>query len=141
MVTDAEEDLATFLENNPTAREEYQKYHKLSVDPRITTVGRFLRKYSLDELPQLWNVLKGEMSLVGPRAYMVSEREEIGDFADIILRVHPGMTGWWQVMGRQTTSFSRRLRMDEYYISNWSPWMDLYIIYKTIWVVIQGTGT
>ncbi len=141
MITDAEEELKTFLENNPEAREEYKKYHKLSVDPRITKIGRFLRKYSLDELPQLWNVLQGDMSLVGPRAYMPSELDEIGDFTNIILRVHPGMTGWWQVMGRHNTSFVRRLRMDEYYISNWSLWMDLYIFYKTFWVVIQGTGT
>jgi Undecaprenyl-phosphate galactose phosphotransferase WbaP len=141
MITNAEEELKTFLENNPEAREEYQKYHKLSVDPRITKIGRFLRKYSLDELPQLWNVLRGEMSLVGPRAYMPSEADEIGDFTRLILRVRPGMTGWWQVMGRHNTSFVRRLRMDEYYISNWSLWMDLYIFYKTFWVVIQGTGT
>jgi len=141
MVTNAEEELKTFLENNPKARGEYKKYHKLSVDPRITIIGRFLRKYSLDELPQLWNVLRGEMSLVGPRAYMPSELEEIGDFTEPILRVRPGMTGWWQVMGRHNTSFVRRLRMDEYYISNWSLWMDLYIIYKTLWVVIRGTGT
>jgi len=141
MTTNAEEELITFLENNPEAREEYEKYHKLSVDPRITKIGRILRKYSLDELPQLWNVLRGEMSLVGPRAYMPSELHEIGDFTGLILIVRPGMTGWWQVMGRHNTSFARRLRMDEYYISNWSLWMDLYIIYKTFWVVLQGTGT
>jgi lipopolysaccharide/colanic/teichoic acid biosynthesis glycosyltransferase len=74
------------------------RHHKLSNDPRITRVGRWLRKYSLDELPQLWNVLKGEMSLVGPRAYMPNERDEIGPYSDIILRIRPGLTGWWQVM-------------------------------------------
>lgn len=113
----------------------------MSDDPRITKIGRFLRKYSLDEFPQLWNVLRGEMSLIGPRAYMPSELDDIGEFTEIILRVRPGMTGWWQVMGRHTTTFQARLKMDEYYISNWSLWMDLYIFYKTYWVVIQGTGT
>jgi len=141
MVNNAEAELKTYLENNPEAREEYKQYHKLSGDPRITKVGKFIRKYSLDELPQLFNVLRGEMSLIGPRAYMPSEIDEIGNFTEIILRVHPGMTGWWQVMGRHTTTFQYRLRMDEYYISNWSLWMDLYIFYKTFWVVIHGTGT
>jgi len=141
MINNAEHELKSYLENNPEAKREYERFHKLSDDPRITKMGKILRKYSLDELPQLWNVLWGSMSLIGPRAYMPSELDEIGDFTNIILRVHPGMTGWWQVMGRHTTTFQARLRMDEYYISNWSLWMDLYIFYKTIWVVIQGTGT
>ena len=141
MVKNAEEILDTYLNNNPEAYAEYKEFHKLNDDPRITGLGKFLRKYSLDELPQLWNVLRGDMSLVGPRAYMPSELEDIGDFTDNILRVRPGMTGWWQVMGRHTTTFQARLRMDEYYISNWSLWMDLYIFYKTIWVVFGGTGT
>ena len=141
MVNDAEEKLKLILENDLEARQEYQTYHKLSNDPRITKIGNLLRKYSLDELSQLWNVLRGEMSLIGPRAYMPSEADEIGDYIDIILRIRPGMTGWWQVMGRQNTTFSHRLRMDEYYISNWSLWMDLYIFYNTFWVVISGTGS
>jgi len=141
MVINAEEKLESILENDLEARQEYQRYHKLSHDPRITKIGYLLRKYSLDELAQLWNVLRGEMSLIGPRAYMPSEADEIGDYLDIILRIRPGMTGWWQVMGRQNTTFSQRLRMDEYYISNWSLWMDLYIVYRTIWVVLSGTGT
>lgn len=141
MVKNAEEKLNVYLDNNPEAYAEYKEFHKLSDDPRITKVGKFLRKFSLDELPQLWNVLRGDMSLIGPRAYMPSEFDDIGDFSDIILSVRPGMTGWWQVMGRQKTAFQVRLRMDEYYISNWSFWMDLYIFYKTFWVVIRGTGT
>lgn len=141
MVKDADESLKELLENNPQARREYEIFHKLSDDPRITRVGRWLRKYSLDELPQLWNVIKGEMSLVGPRAYMPEELEDMGRYVDLILKVRPGMTGWWQVMGRQNTTFQTRLRMDEYYLSNWSLWMDIYIFYKTIWVVLSGTGT
>ena len=141
MVKNAEKKLKVYLENNPEAYAEYKEFHKLNNDPRITRIGKFLRKFSLDELPQLWNVLRGDMSLIGPRAYMPSELDEIGDYADIIFRVRPGMTGWWQVMGRQKTAFQARLRMDEYYISNWSLWMDLYIFYKTFWVVVRGTGT
>jgi len=141
MVKDAEEKLQQLLETDPRARQEYSLYHKLENDPRITRVGKYLRKFSLDELPQLWNVLRGEMSLIGPRAYMPAELDDIGDYLDVILKVRPGMTGWWQVMGRHNTTFENRLRMDEYYISNWSLWMDLYIFYKTFWVVIQGTGT
>ncbi|MCJ7623965.1 MAG: undecaprenyl-phosphate galactose phosphotransferase WbaP [Anaerolineaceae bacterium] len=141
MVNSADDILKDYLEEDPKAMAEYREFHKLSKDPRITRVGGFLRKYSLDELPQLWNVLRGDMSLIGPRAYLPSEMDDIGGFTEIIHRVRPGMTGWWQVMGRHTTTFQYRLRLDEYYISNWSLWMDLYIIYKTFWVVIQGTGT
>lgn len=141
MIKDADKRLREILESNPEVRREYEIYHKLSDDPRITWIGRLLRKYSLDELPQLWNVIKGEMSLVGPRAYMPEELNDMGKYADLILKVRPGMTGWWQVMGRQNTTFQTRLRMDEYYLSNWSLWMDLYIFYKTIWVVLSGTGT
>lgn len=140
MVLNAETRLAGMLQQNPHAKAEYETYHKLENDPRVTRVGRFLRKFSLDELPQLWNVLKGEMSLSGPRAYMPVELDKMGDYAPIILRVAPGMTGWWQVLGRHTTTFQKRLEMDEYYISNWSLWMDGYIFLKTIFVVLSGSG-
>lgn len=140
MVVDAEARLQEILARDPAARAQYEKYHKLESDPRITRVGRWLRKFSLDELPQLLNVLRGEMSLVGPRAYMPSELEAMGSYAEIILRVHPGMTGWWQVQGRHRTTFQQRLQMDEYYISNWSLWMDIFILLKTVWVVISGQG-
>jgi Undecaprenyl-phosphate galactose phosphotransferase WbaP len=141
MVVDAEERLQTLLEQDPQAWLEYQRHHKLEDDPRVTRVGRWLRKFSLDELPQLWNVLRGDMSLVGPRAYMPSELDDMGDYAELILRVKPGLTGWWQVMGRQQTTFQRRLEMDQYYISNWSLWLDVYVLLKTCWVVVRGTGT
>ena len=94
----------------------------------------------MDELPQIWNVLIGEMSLSGPRAYMPVELDEMGSYAPIILRVTPGMTGWWQVLGRHNTTFEKRLQMDEYYISNWSLWMDIYISLKMVFVVLSGNG-
>jgi Undecaprenyl-phosphate galactose phosphotransferase WbaP len=140
MVLDAEGKLQQLLQNNPIAKEEYVKFHKLENDPRVTRIGRILRKFSLDELPQLWNVIKGEMSLSGPRAYMSTELDNMGSYSDTILRVNPGMTGWWQVLGRHQTSFQKRLQMDEYYISNWSLWMDTYIFLKTILVVFFGKG-
>jgi len=140
MVVDAETHLKELLKTDEDARIEYETYHKLANDPRITRVGRWLRKFSLDELPQIINVVRGEMSLVGPRAYMLSELDDIGEYAPIILRVKPGMTGWWQVLGRHNTSFQKHLEMDEYYISNWSLWMDIYILLKTVQVVLQGNG-
>ncbi len=140
MVVDAEQKLHALLENDAKAREQYKKYHKLDDDPRITKLGSLIRRYSIDELPQLWNVFRGEMSLSGPRAYMPAELDEMGDYAGTILRVLPGMTGWWQVLGRHTTTFENRLKMDEYYISNWSLWMDAYIFMKTIFVVLRGDG-
>lgn len=140
MVVDADRQLQALLQNDPRARDEYAHYHKLRRDPRITRAGRWLRRFSLDELPQLWNVLRGEMSLVGPRAYLPSELSDMGAYAETILRVRSGMTGWWQVLGRHNTTFQRRLEMDEYYISNWSLWMDFYILLKTIGVILRGKG-
>ena len=126
--------------SNPAANQEYQIYHKLANDPRVTRVGRFLRKFSLDELPQIWNILSGDLSLVGPRAYLPSECEEMGAYASLILRISPGLTGWWQVMGRHSTTFEERLRLDEYYLSNWSLWLDVFIIIKTVWIILSGKG-
>ncbi len=141
MVVDAETRLSELLQEDSKASQEYQKHHKLANDPRITRVGRFLRKFSLDELPQLWHVLNGEMSLVGPRAYLISEFHDMGDSANLILQIRPGVTGWWQVMGRHNTTFQHRLQLDEYYLSNWSLWLDIYIVMKTGWVVFSGQGT
>jgi Undecaprenyl-phosphate galactose phosphotransferase WbaP len=140
MIDGAEDKLTEMLQSDPVMQAEYLEYHKLEKDPRVTKLGYFLRKFSLDELPQFWNVLKGEMSLSGPRAYMPSELENMGSYAAMIFRVRPGITGWWQVLGRHQTSFQKRLQMDEYYISNWSLWMDAYITIRTIFVIITGKG-
>lgn len=140
MVLDADQRLQVLLDSDPAASAMYKSHHKLIMDPRVTRVGRFIRRFSIDEFPQLINVLKGEMSLSGPRAYLPSELDEMGSYAATILRVNPGMTGWWQVLGRHSTSFQKRLQMDEYYISNWSIWMDVYVYLKTVGVVIFGKG-
>ena len=140
MVTDAEDKLQRMLEDNAGLREEYLKYHKLRDDPRVTRVGRFLRKTSLDELPQLWNVLRGEMSLVGPRPYLPRESEEIGSAQEEILRTPPGITGPWQVAGRNHTSFEERVQMDAYYVRDWSVWLDLIILARTVESVVFGRG-
>ena len=119
---------------------EWQRDQKLKNDPRVTPVGRFLRKTSLDELPQLWNVLKGEMSLVGPRPIVQAEIEKYGQCFRNYARVRPGITGLWQVSGRNNTTYDQRISFDEYYVRNWSVWLDLYILVKTISVVITGYG-
>lgn len=140
MYDQADEMLHDLLERDPAAKQEYETYHKLTNDPRVTRVGKVFRRYSLDELPQLFNVLKGDMNLIGPRSYLPRELPTMGKSARIILKVKPGLTGWWQVMGRNATSFRERLHLDEYYISNWSIWLDIYIMIKTVWVLINGKG-
>lgn len=140
MYRDAEDVLQKLLAEDPEMREEYATYHKLRHDPRVTRVGRLIRKWSLDEVPQLWNVLKGEMSLVGPRAYMPKELPKMQEREPIILRARPGITGLWQVNGRNDVSFSERLAMDVYYVRNWSLWFDLYIMARTVLVVFGGKG-
>jgi Undecaprenyl-phosphate galactose phosphotransferase WbaP len=140
MVPDAESLLHELLAENEDAREEYRKYHKLRHDPRVTRVGRFLRKTSLDELPQLWNVLRGEMSLVGPRPYLPRESADIGVTQDEILRVTPGITGPWQVAGRNRSSFGERVEMDVSYVSDWSVWLDLVLLVRTSACVLFSRG-
>lgn len=136
MVPDAEGLLQRMLAEDAGLREEYMKYHKLRHDPRVTYVGRFLRKTSLDELPQLWNVLRGEMSLVGPRPYLPRESEDIGETQGEILRVTPGITGPWQVAGRNHTSFGERVEMDAHYVREWSVWLDLVLLTRTVWCLL-----
>jgi Undecaprenyl-phosphate galactose phosphotransferase WbaP len=140
MYENAEGKLQDVLAADPVVNQEYQTYHKLVNDPRVTKVGKFFRRYSLDEMPQFINVLKGDMNLIGPRSYLPRELPIMGTFAKVILKVKPGITGWWQVMGRNATSFKDRLQLDEYYISNWSIWLDIYIMIKTAWVLIRGEG-
>ncbi len=138
---DGEKRLQEVLEREPQLRAEYETYHKLAVDPRVTRVGRFLRKFSLDELPQLWNVLLGDMSLVGPRPYLAREIPEMKTREAIVLRVKPGITGIWQVSGRNASTFEERVHMDVAYVRGWSPWLDIYIMARTIPVVLGGTGS
>ncbi len=140
MAPNAEILLKKYLEDNPEFREEWEKNHKLYNDPRITCVGRFLRKTSLDELPQLINVLIGNMSLVGPRPIVADEIERYGEVYLNYSAVKPGVTGLWQISGRNLTTYEQRVWYDNYYVTNWSLWMDLWILARTIPVVIRGYG-
>ncbi|MFQ6083213.1 MAG: undecaprenyl-phosphate galactose phosphotransferase WbaP [Candidatus Aminicenantia bacterium] len=141
MYKDEDLKLNEYLEKNPATKKEWNKYQKLkSFDPRVTRVGKFLRKYSLDELPQLFNVLKGEMSLVGPRPYLLREMKIIGQRHRMISKVKPGITGLWQVSGRNILPFKERLSLDEYYIRNWSLWLDIVILLKTIKALAKREG-
>jgi Undecaprenyl-phosphate galactose phosphotransferase WbaP len=140
MVVDAEEQLEIMLESNPKIREEWEATHKLKNDPRVTAIGRFLRRTSFDEFPQLINILKGEMSLVGPRPVVKDEVEKYGEDFDRIFSVKPGLTGLWQVSGRSDTNYAERVAFDTYYLQSWSVWLDLWILYKTFGVVLRGKG-
>jgi Undecaprenyl-phosphate galactose phosphotransferase WbaP len=140
MRVDGDELLQKALAEDATLREEWLSYRKLRHDPRITRVGRFLRKASLDELPQVWNVLRGEMSLVGPRPIVEEEVDTYGQNFSLYCRVTPGLTGLWQVSGRNTVSSCDRVRLDSYYVRNWSPWLDLHILARTAKVVLTGQG-
>ncbi|GBE01360.1 UDP-glucose:undecaprenyl-phosphate glucose-1-phosphate transferase [bacterium BMS3Bbin06] len=136
MHKDSEEILQQLIESNSVARKEWEQYWKITDDPRVTRIGKFLRKTSLDELPQIFNVLKGEMSLIGPRPYLIREKSAIEDKLDIITSVPPGITGLWQVSGRSNTTYPYRIRLDMWYIMNWSLWLDIFIILKTFKVVL-----
>ena len=140
MRENGDEILAQYLKQNPQEVEYFEKYHKYEHDPRITKLGDFLRRSSLDELPQLINVLKGEMSIVGPRPCAQYERKDMGEYADLILAVKPGITGLWQVSGRSDVDFATRAGMDAWYMKNWSIWNDIVIIIKTFKVVLVREG-
>lgn len=140
MYRNSQEMLAQILAENPEMRAEWERDRKFVNDPRITPFGRFLRKTSLDELPQLWNILAGEMSFVGPRPVTKEELEKYGSNAEFILSVTPGLSGMWQISGRSDTGYEERVTLDSYYIQNWSVWLDLWILIKTVWVVIKGKG-
>jgi len=132
--------LRDLLERSPEAAAEWAKDFKLRNDPRITPIGRFLRRTSLDELPQLWNVLKGEMSLVGPRPIVLEELARYGEYADYYLQSKPGITGVWQVSGRSDTTYEERVSMDAWYARNWSLSYDFIILVKTAAVLVIGKG-
>ena len=140
MCVDADAKLAELLANDPEARAEWERDFKLKNDPRITKSGAFLRKTSLDELPQLFNVLRGEMSLVGPRPIIQEELDRYGEFVDDYLMVKPGITGMWQVNGRSDTTYDERVQMDSWYVRNWSVWLDFMLLWRTIKAVVAGKG-
>ena len=140
MVPHAEEILDEMMEKDPKIREEYETNKKLEHDPRVTEIGEKIRRSSVDELPQLINVLKGEMSLVGPRPYLPREKEDMGKYYKTIVSCKPGLTGMWQTHGRSEAPFPQRLRYDDYYYRNWSIWLDLTILTKTFKTVNDSTG-
>jgi exopolysaccharide production protein ExoY len=140
MVDNAEQVLEELLSRDSVARAEWMRDQKLENDPRITPIGRFLRKSSLDELPQLINVLRGEMNLVGPRPIVVRELERYGTEKRHYLSVKPGMTGLWQVSGRNLTSYGQRVQLDRQYVIRRSIWLDINILVRTVWVVVSGHG-
>jgi len=140
MCIDAKEKLEELLQNNPEARAEWERDFKLKHDPRITKSGAFLRKTSLDELPQLFNVLKGEMSLVGPRPIIKAEMERYGEHIDDYLMVRPGIAGMWQCSGRNDIDYTERVHMDSWYVRNWSVWLDIMILWRTFKAVFAKKG-
>ncbi|HKR31864.1 MAG TPA: sugar transferase [Terriglobales bacterium] len=133
-------DADAVLVNDPALRRQFETNVKLVADPRVTSVGGFLRKFSLDELPQLVNVVKGQMSLVGPRMISPPELERYGEAKALLLSVRPGLTGYWQVYGRQRVDYAERVRMDVFYIQNWSLALDLKLLLLTPMRVLKGTG-
>jgi Undecaprenyl-phosphate galactose phosphotransferase WbaP len=140
MAVDADQQLQKLLETDSALREEWETNHKLHKDPRITGIGRILRRTSIDEFPQLINILKGEMSLVGPRPIVDEEVEKYGEDYNRVFSVKPGLTGLWQVSGRSNANYLDRVAYDIYYLQSWSVWLDLWIIFKTFGVVLIGKG-
>lgn len=140
MYADADERLKALLASDPAAAREWEASFKLANDPRVTLFGRFLRRTSLDELPQLFNVFAGDMSLIGPRPIVEKEIRYYGDAYRIFASVRPGITGLWQVSGRSDTGYSRRVALDTYYVLNWSPWLDLWILVRTVYAVLFMRG-
>lgn len=140
MIVGADKELRRHLKENPDAAEEYEKYKKLKDDPRITKFGTILRKTSLDEFPQFINVLKGEMSIVGPRPYLLKEKKDMGEYYEKIIKCKPGLTCIWQVSGRSNLSFEERLKLDMEYIENQSLALDLKLILKTFTKIFKSEG-
>ena len=140
MYLDGERRLRRYFLGNPQAEREYARYRKLTSDPRVTRIGKLLRATSIDELPQLLNVLKGEMSIVGPRPYTMDEVGKLGPAADILHLARPGITGFWQVSGRNQRTFRERIEMDCYYVRNYSIWLDAWVLYRTVLTVVLREG-
>ncbi len=140
MRPDSQTELEEILRIDPIAREEWEEQHKLERDPRVDRVGHLLRTTSLDELPQFWNVLRGDMSVVGPRPITQAEIEKYGPHFDEYASARPGLTGIWQISGRSDTSYERRVALDVSYVRNWSMLQDLRIVIRTISVVLLGRG-
>lgn len=141
MFLDGDVRLDSYLKEDQNAREEWEQFNKLKTyDPRVTKIGKILRRFSLDELPQILNILNGKMSLIGPRPYILEEFKEVESVKSIILQVKPGISGLWQTSGRSNLSFNERLILDEYYIRNWSFWLDIVILIKTIKAFSKGEG-
>jgi exopolysaccharide production protein ExoY len=141
MVVDSESRLRTLLDADPAAREEWELHRKLKSDPRITPLGSLLRNSSADELPQLINVIRGDMSLVGPRPVVSEELEHYGEHANLYLATRPGMTGSWQINGRSDVSYESRVALDAGYVRDWSLWTDLLILIRTVGAVIRQRGS
>ncbi|MGA8028534.1 MAG: sugar transferase [Bryobacteraceae bacterium] len=140
MWMNADEGLNDHLTKDPSLRQQWQSLNKLKNDPRVTPIGMFLRRFSLDELPQLWNIWIGDMSLVGPRPIVETEIEKYGQDYAAYERVRPGLTGLWQVSGRNDTTYQQRVDYDSYYVQNWSLWLDAKILARTVRAVISGVG-
>ena len=140
MIVNADKVLLKFIDNNPTLRSEWEVTQKIRNDPRMTKIGKLLRKFSLDEIPQLWNILKGEMSLVGPRPILEEQIDIYGSTYNLYITTSPGITGMWQISGRNHTTFKERAKWDKFYINNLSIFLDVYILIRTIWVVICCDG-
>jgi lipopolysaccharide/colanic/teichoic acid biosynthesis glycosyltransferase len=140
MCVNSAEVLEEYLARNPEARIEWNMTHKLRNDPRVTSIGSFLRRYSLDELPQLWNVLAGQMSLVGPRPIVAAEVEKYGECFDCYCRVKPGLTGLWQVSGRSELTYDQRVALDCEYVERWSLLKDVGILFRTFSSVMKQDG-
>jgi len=140
MVIDAQARLQGLLESDAEMKKEWEQSHKLVNDPRVTGIGRFLRRTSIDEFPQLINVLKGEMSLVGPRPIVDDEVKKYGEDFNRVFSVKPGLTGLWQVSGRSDTDYNARVAYDTYYLQSWSGWLDLWVLFQTFGAIVRGRG-
>ena len=140
MVCGADELLEDLVARDASLRMEWEANHKLKQDPRVTRIGRWLRRSSVDELPQIINILKGEMSFVGPRPIVQDEVKFYQGGLELYKKVRPGLSGLWQVSGRSDTSYAYRVSLDEYYIRHWTIWLDISILLKTLWVVARRTG-